>query len=162
MTERNVTSQFVSLRLGYIWGCMTIKYTGRCQCGGVAYEAVGDPVIVAQCHCEQCRRLSGTGHTVGAMFTVASVTMRGRMNDYCYISTLGSKVTKSFCRVCGSPICGRNSKNPDHVTIALGSMDDAKGFDVHVVIFDRDKQCWDQLEKDVLRYDTQPEFNPKN
>jgi hypothetical protein len=90
------------------------------------------------------------------MFAVASVTMRGQLNEYCYTSDLGSKVTKLYCRVCGSPICGGNSRNPDHVTIALGSMDDAEGFDVQVVIFDRGKQQWDQLGEDVSVYDTLP------
>jgi hypothetical protein len=40
-------------------------------------------------------------------------------------------------------------------------MDDAEGFDVQVVIFDRGKQQWTQLGEDVSVYDTQPEFTPK-
>jgi hypothetical protein len=109
MTGQNVVSQVVNIGLSFSVGGMTIKYKGCCQCGGITYEAVGDPVIVEQCPCEQCRGLSGTGHTMGAMFALSSVTMCGQLGKYCYTSDFGSKVTKSFYRDCGSPICGANS-----------------------------------------------------
>ena len=31
-------------------------FSGGCQCGRVRYEADGDPVMVALCHCTMCRR----------------------------------------------------------------------------------------------------------
>jgi hypothetical protein len=40
-------------------------------------------------------------------------------------------------------------------------MDNAKGVTVQVVIFDRDKQHWDQLDEDVTVFEAQPKFTPK-
>lgn len=40
-------------------------------------------------------------------------------------------------------------------------MDSAERLTVQVVIFDRDKQHWDQLDEDVTVYDAQPKFTPK-
>ena len=137
---------------------MKKKYHGKCLCGEVTYVAVGPPVVVAQCHCEECRRLSGTGHTVGAMFSSDAVSLSGKLSQFSYLSDNGSQITKAFCANYGSPIYGKNTRIPDHLTLSLGTMDDAEGLDIEVVIFERDKQHWDQLGKDVISFATQPDW----
>jgi hypothetical protein len=141
---------------------MTKEYTGKCLCGEITYTAIGQPVVVAQCHCEECRRLSGTGHTVGAMFASEAVTVSGKLSDFSYSSDKGSKVTKAFCATCGSPIYGKNSRLPDHLTLPLGTMDDASGLNVEVVIFERDKPHWDRLGEEVVFFATQPDWEPES
>jgi len=140
---------------------MVDRFTGKCLCGAVSYIAVGRPKVVAQCHCEECRRLSGTGHTVGAMFAAAAVTLSGQLNEFKYTSSKNSEVTKAFCASCGSPIYGTNSRTPDHLTLSLGTMDNTDGLDVEVVIFERDKPHWDQLGEDVVSFTTQPDWTPE-
>lgn len=139
---------------------MDIKFTGCCLCGAVTYVANGPPIIVAQCHCEECRRLSGTGHTIGAMFTSQSVVVSGKLSEFRYISGKTSQVTRAFCATCGSPVYGTNTRSPNHLTLTLGTMDDARGLGVEVVIFERDKPHWDQLGADVVSFDTQPDWTP--
>lgn len=139
-----------------------MKFSGKCLCGAVNYQAVGAPVVVAQCHCDECRRLSGTGHTIGAMFKSSEVTLNGNLQEYTYTSCTGSEVTKAFCATCGSPIYGANTRLADHVTLSVGTMDDASALRVQVVIFERDKQQWDQLADDVVSFDTQPEWSPES
>ncbi len=138
------------------------KYTGKCLCGEITYVANGEPAIVAQCHCEECRRLSGTGHTVGAMFATDVVAVSGKLSLFCYTSDKDSVVTKAFCGNCGSPIFGKNTRIPDHLTLSLGTMDDATGLDVEVVIFQRDKPYWDRLREKVVSFETQPDWKPRN
>ena len=141
---------------------MKNKYSGNCLCGAITYEADGQPIVVAQCHCDECRRLSGTGHTVGAMFSSEAVTLSGTLRKFKYLSGKGSEVSKAFCAQCGSPIYGTNSRIPNHLTLTLGSMNDATGLDVQVVIFARDKQHWDQLGQDVMSFATQPDWTPED
>ena len=140
---------------------MTTRYTGRCLCGAVTYVAKGQPIVVAQCHCDECRRLSGTGHTIGAMFPLGSVILRGPLSEFKYLSAQASEVARAFCLRCGSPIHGSNSRMPGYLTLTLGTMDDAAGLEVQVVIFDRDKQHWDQLGKSVALFATQPDWKPE-
>lgn len=128
----------------------------------MTFEAKGEPDIVAQCHCEECRRLSGTGHTIGAMFMCDLVAINGAMSTFKYMSDLGSDVSKFFCSNCGSPLYGTNSRTPDRLTLSLGTMDDANDLGVQVVIFDRDKQHWDQLGPDVMSFSTQPDWKPES
>jgi len=141
---------------------MTQDYTGHCHCGAVTYTAKGPPVVVAQCHCEACRRLSGTGHSVGAMFPAEAVTVTGALRTYSYTSDQASQVTKASCAVCGSPIYGQNTRAPDHITLTLGTMDDATGLEVEVVIFARDQPHWDALGPDVASFAGQPDWTPSD
>jgi len=136
------------------------EFTGKCLCGNVTYVATGKPEIVAQCHCEECRRLSGTGHTIGAMFSNDQVVINGKLKSFTYLSGKNSEVTKAFCERCGSPIYGSNTRLPDHLTLSLGTMDEAKGLKVEVVIFERDRPHWDGLGEGVTIFDTQPGWTP--
>ncbi|MFY0680255.1 MAG: GFA family protein [Thalassovita sp.] len=140
---------------------MTKHYTGKCLCGAVTFVAKGSPVVVAQCHCEECRRLSGTGHSVGAMFGSDTVVVSGPLSEFSYDSGNGSKVTKTFCATCGSPIYGSNTRSPGHLTLSLGTFDDAEGLEIEVVIFDRDKPHWDQIGTEVVSFATQPDWTPE-
>lgn len=139
---------------------MNTRYTGKCLCGGVSYVVEGPSIVVAQCHCQECSRLSGTGHTVGAMFRADDVSVTGRVSEFKYFSDKGSEVTKAFCAVCGSPVYGTNTRTPDFITMTLGSMDDASSLEVEVVIFERDKPHWDRLGRDVVSFATQPDWEP--
>jgi len=141
---------------------MKTKYTGKCLCGNVTYVADGQPIVVAQCHCEECRRLSGTGHTVCAMFISDAVTLGVTLSEFRYSSGKNSEVTKVFCANCGSPIYGKNTRIPGRLTLTLGTMDDASGLDVEVVIFEREKPHWDQIGQDVVSFATQPDWKPED
>jgi len=36
-----------------------MKIEGGCYCGKIRYEAVGEPMLRAQCHCRPCAYFSG-------------------------------------------------------------------------------------------------------
>lgn len=138
------------------------KYTGSCLCGDVSYSISGPPLIVAQCHCSDCQKSSGTGHTIGAMFQSDELMVNGNLTEYSHGSIKYSKVTKSFCAKCGTHLFGRNTRIPNHVTIPLGIIDESSGMEVEVVIFARDKPHWDTLKNNVSVYETQPDWNPSD
>jgi hypothetical protein len=95
------------------------------------------------------------------MFPSKAVVLSGKLNEFKYISDKTSVVTKAFCASCGSPIYGTNTRMPDHLTLALGTMDDASGLKIEVVIFERDKPHWDQLGEEVISFRTQPDWKPQ-
>ncbi|OUS37966.1 aldehyde-activating protein [Rhodobacterales bacterium 56_14_T64] len=96
------------------------------------------------------------------MFPSDEVIVTGELNEFTYKSDKGSVVTKAFCASCGSPMYGMNTRIPNHLTITLGTMDDCSDLDVEVVIFERDKQHWDQLGDAVLSFKTQPDWKPES
>jgi hypothetical protein len=137
-------------------------YTGACLCGAVRYSVQAPPVVVAQCHCAECRKISGAGHSTGAMFPRTALSLQGDISTFSYTSGAGNTVTKSFCPGCGCPIMGQNTGMPDHVTLTLGSMDNADDLAVQVVIFGRDRPSWDQAGRDAACFETQPGWAPEN
>lgn len=135
-------------------------HRGGCLCGAVRYEADGTPVVVAHCHCEDCQRGSGSGHSTGAMFAVENFRMEGKTAEYSLESNQGNQVTKVFCPTCGSPIVGRNSGMDGYVTISLGSLDDSSMLEPQVVIFARNKMPWDVMDETLPTIQTQPDWKP--
>ncbi len=134
---------------------------GRCLCGSVKFEAVGEPVVVAHCHCEDCQRLTGAGHSTGAMFPSACFTLSGTIREYVLRSEAGNQVTRVFCPACGSPILGRNTGMPGFVTVALGTIDDSSTLHPSVAIFARNRRAWDAMDDSIATFDAQPEWRPK-
>ena len=136
------------------------QYRGGCLCGAIRYEVTGPPVVVAQCHCQECRKLSGSGHSIGAMFAARNLTLTGEPGEFKYRSAAGTEVTRAFCPICGSSVLGHNTGTSGHVTIALGTMDDASDLRTQVVIYRRDRMPWDHLEPDTPCFSTQPDWKP--
>ncbi|MBL1278403.1 MAG: GFA family protein [Ectothiorhodospiraceae bacterium] len=135
---------------------------GRCLCGNVTYEVQGKPVIVAHCHCVDCQRLSGSGHLPGAMFQESQFTLTGEVGEYALTSDNGTVVTRGFCRMCGSPIFGKNTGMPGFVTITLGTLQDSSHLKPEVAIFSRNRKSWDVMDESLMTFAAQPEWTPEN
>ena len=57
-------------------------FQGGCLCGAITYKISGEPIVVAHCYCRDCQRISGAGHTTGAMFPVPQISVTGEMAEY--------------------------------------------------------------------------------
>jgi len=135
-------------------------HQGGCHCGSVRYQATGKPVIVAHCHCRDCQRLSGAGHSTGAMFAVENFQLDGRLSEYTLDADNGNRVTKAFCPTCGSQILGRNSGSTGYVTVSLGTLDDSSALQPQVSIFARNRQPWDIMDEKIATFSDQPGWKP--
>jgi hypothetical protein len=122
----------------------------------------GEPVVVAHCHCVDCQRLSGAGHTTGAMFPSGSVVVHGKVAEYALKPKAGSVVTRTFCPVCGSALFGRNTRMPGFVTISVGTLDDPDGVVPQVVVFRRSRRRWDRFDPELPSFETQPDWTPED
>jgi len=136
------------------------KYRGGCLCGAVRYEVVRPPIVVAHCHCENCQRGSGAGHSTGAMFSDQGFVLAGLVGEYKYQSDNDNLVTRAFCPTCGSPIFGRNTGMDGFVTLTLGSFDDSSEFKPDVAVFARSRKPWDIMDETLPTFDTQPGWKP--
>ncbi len=68
--------------------------TGSCRCGAVTLVIDDKPRTMLQCHCLDCQKATGTGHTSHAYFAEKDVSIRGEATDYTVIADSGSEMTR--------------------------------------------------------------------
>ena len=55
--------------------------TGQCLCGNVKLTIASAPLRMAQCHCDDCRKSTGTGHVSNAFFMEDEVDIEGETSS---------------------------------------------------------------------------------
>ena len=98
-------------------------FSGKCLCGNVSYQCHSEPKAVFNCHCEDCRRATGSVFGTNLFVPEAKVEISGAVSSYSHISDSGSTMTKRFCSNCGSLLFGSNSAKPNVVSIRAGTVD---------------------------------------
>jgi len=129
---------------------------GQCLCGNIKYTVSAAPVRMGQCHCTDCQRSTGTGHSSIAFFKKDDVTIQGEANSYDSITDTGSTLTRYFCSTCGSRLFGRTTSVQDVISISVGTMDDSSWFNPNAIVYNKRKQHWDFMDESVLAFEEMP------
>ena len=132
------------------------QVTGQCLCGDVSYAISGDPVIMAQCHCRDCQRSSGTGHMSLAIFKEDDVQVTGETASYSSSADSGNINTRHFCATCGSRLFSRNSGRPGMINIAVGCTDNSDWYSPKAVLYVKNRHTWDMTSGDIPNFDGMP------
>ncbi|WP_240620869.1 GFA family protein [Pseudooceanicola lipolyticus] len=109
--------------------------TGQCMCGAVRFSARDVPDTFGACHCEMCRRWTGSA-LLGITVPVASVEWQGEA----HIRTLQSSdwAERAWCQRCGTGLYyhvtldGPMSANYE---IPVGLLDDLSGLEMDSEIY---------------------------
>ena len=116
-------------------------FTGHCLCGAVTYRC-GPPVIPpCFCHCESCRRASGS-HVV-AWATVARATfcvVTGALRSH----VSSPSVLRQFCEYCGATVTYSNEQWPDTIDITIATLDTPDAMVPTEHIWMEDAVSWDR------------------
>ena len=77
--------------------------SGGCLCGVVRYEVKSDPVMVRNCHCDDCRRATG-GAFATIVFVRAEdlVVLKGETKQFDFVADSGNPRAQEFCANCGT------------------------------------------------------------
>ena len=98
-------------------------FSGQCLCGKVSYKCYSEPKAIFNCHCDDCRRATGSVFGTNLFVPESEVKIRGKLSSYFHISDSGSTMTKRFCPECGSLLFGQNSNKKNVISIRAGSVD---------------------------------------
>lgn len=139
-----------------------IEARGQCLCGAVHIAIKGEPVRMAQCHCLDCQRASGTGHVSNAIFSAADVTVSGPLKSFTVKADSGNDYTRYFCPKCGGRIYGTHTGRPGMAIVHVGILDDSSWFSPQVVLYTRSRPAWDMTTEAVPNYPTSPPAPPKS
>tara|TARA_R110000823_G_scaffold17616_5_gene55348 strand:+ start:274 stop:681 length:408 start_codon:yes stop_codon:yes gene_type:complete len=105
-----------------------MSITGGCYCGALRYEAEGDPIMKAQCHCRECQYFTGgQPNDFMAMPEAGFKYTKGTPKRFTKPDFTGA-VTREFCPDCGVQIMTRSQALKGAVILKVGAMDDPSQF----------------------------------
>lgn len=104
--------------------------SGGCLCGAVRFDARNVPATFSICHCEPCRRWTGS-----ALLEVSIKTEDLTWHGADRIATRASSdwAERAWCRDCGTNVYFRHTREDKWfgtTDLPLGIFDDASGFEL--------------------------------
>ena len=101
-------------------------FSGGCLCGAIRYEVGGAPVRQVNCHCDDCRRATGSSFATNIFINTADLNItQGEPATYKHSADSGNIRVKAFCANCGSQLFGYGEARPEMRSIKVGTIDDA-------------------------------------
>lgn len=131
-----------------------MAYVGQCRCGAIGYQLIGDPVVVALCHCRDCQRSAGAPMVAWAMFPEASLVLtKGHPKT---INSSGSAM-RSFCADCGTGLFYRNAAIlPGRVDIQTATLDDPEALPPTIQIQTAERLNWMKHHHELAEFARYP------
>lgn len=129
---------------------------GACQCGGVTYELLAAPSLVAACHCKECQKLSTSAFSITAMVDADHLSIQGEMQDWQRPADSGNVSAAKFCPTCGNRIYHYNPADPQKLKLKVSNLEDTRLIQPTVHIWVSEKQDWFQIPEGVRVVDKQP------
>lgn len=108
---------------------------GGCLCGAVRFSARAVPLTFGACHCETCRRWTGSA-LLGVTVPAANITWTGEDNIARFQSS--SWAERAWCAKCGSNLFFRftgGGAPVGDIELPIGLFDDASGMVMHNEIY---------------------------
>jgi hypothetical protein len=105
-------------------------------CGAIRYEVKSDPLRTAQCHCDDCRRATGSAFATNIFVKADDLAItQGTAKSFQHEADSGNIMTKEFCANCGSQLFGHSSGGTDMRSVKVGSIDDASFVKPEIEVF---------------------------
>lgn len=115
---------------------------GSCLCGSVRYEITGEPTRFYHCHCQRCRKATGTGHASNVMIKSDAIRwLDGESQLRSYKLPEAERFGTHFCGNCGS-LMPRQVPALGMVVIPAGSLDSDPGIEPMAHIFYESRAPW--------------------
>jgi hypothetical protein len=122
---------------------MSSKHYGSCLCGAVRFEIVGDFERFYLCHCEYCRKDTGSAHAANLFSATATLQWLSGEDQVRVFDLPSTRHRNCFCATCGSALPDLQM-NGALLKAPAGSLDT----DVHIRpdahIFFASKAGWDE------------------
>lgn len=113
-------------------------------------------MMAGHCHCEDCRRSSGTGHSSHLAVPEESVALTGKVKGYERPADSGNVVTRAFCPDCGAPVFSKNAGMPGMIFLRASSLDDLEVFQPQMHVYRMRAASWDAPSQGVPIFDRMP------
>lgn len=123
---------------------MSTGPTLRCFCGAVSQTLTAGPSGSVNCHCGQCRRLSGAAFTTWVSFPTSAIdlTAPALTGPAVRAFAVTPRVTRRFCIHCGSHLFTTDTRLPGIVGVPVGALEEAEVPSPKAHYFVDDSPAW--------------------
>ncbi len=131
---------------------MTI--TGGCHCGAIRYQAEGDAITHALCHCTDCRRHAGAPMVGWTMYRLDAVKVtKGQVKIY----ESSANGRRHFCPDCGTGLFYVNAVMlPGIIDIQSATYDNPDAVPARVHIQVAERIGWMERAHELPMFDRYP------
>jgi hypothetical protein len=126
------------------------EHGGGCLCGAVRFRITADPLWIAYCHCESCRRHTASVVATFAGFDEGAASFTGEAAS---IFQSSPDVWRSFCGRCGSPISYRSTRFPGQIHFYVGAMDRPERYPPQGHVHFAEHVAWFDTRDDLQRFE---------
>ena len=130
--------------------------SGKCLCNKVTYSCSTEPFAIFNCHCNDCRKATGSVFGTNLFFSENNVEINGKLSSFKHISDSGSTMTKFFCPSCGSLMFGKNSSKENIISIRAGTVDQINKIKPTINIFMDSRVPSTIIDKKLKQADRMP------
>ncbi|NOX49220.1 MAG: GFA family protein [Gammaproteobacteria bacterium] len=126
-------------------------HKGSCLCAKVHYSIEGELSDFGYCHCNSCRKASGSAHGANSGIARANFKLSDEEDLVREFESSPGKF-RAFCSRCGSPLYAYLTKSRDLIRIRLGSLDSHFNKTTKAHTFVSDKACWESIADSVPQF----------
>ncbi len=121
----------------------SLPQPGGCACGALRYELSAPPVMIYNCHCKNCQKITGSAFTVAAtVFENALAFTKGAPRRTAWKADSGNERFGLFCGDCGSRIANGQTPSIGMLSLRAGTFDDTGWIEPVGDIWTKSAQGW--------------------
>lgn len=121
---------------------MTTERMAQCSCGALRIRCSGEPMRRSVCHCEACRRRTGSAFAFNVTFEADQVAPGGDERVYVRKADSGRTCTFHFCPACGATVYYTIEVRPGRVTVPGGAFGTPNSFEPTVSVYNHRRESW--------------------
>ncbi|GJL83845.1 MAG: aldehyde-activating protein [marine bacterium B5-7] len=135
---------------------MVESFKGGCLCGAVTYQVQGPFNGFHLCHCNRCRKATGSVHASNLFTEPENLTwLSGEEHVRRFDLPTAKRFARNFCEICGSALPYVNRPGTA-VVVPAGSLDDDPHYTPDDHIFWLERVPWYDQITDAPHFDTYP------
>ena len=130
------------------------EHSGSCSCGFVKYSINEDPLFTQACHCDDCKKSTGSAFVISSMILESCFEIEeGELHATTLPTGSGSGYKPFFCKKCGTYIYCEYERAPGIILIRTSSLDEAQNFPPQAHVFTKSKVDWIHLDDNIPSFE---------
>lgn len=122
---------------------VALPLAGGCFCGALRYQLSAPPLMIYNCHCTNCQKITGGAFTVAAsVIESALVFTKGAPKRTAWKADSGNERFGLFCGDCGSRIANGQTPSIGLLSLRAGTFDDTRWVEPVGDIWTKSAQGW--------------------